>query len=216
MDEISMDQLQYETYSRHITEYPIRECSICGAKLKYHVTYTSLACAEIFFDGNCYCSSIRTPMHKISWDEFLRTFNRQTPEVRDRMWNEFLALSPRKHTLTELVGELNSSSSPEVQLAEHTKQQEKQRTSLVKGFEQFQHLIRPANVTEDTMRMLELCWYTSAGFIFETVMQLITNKDTPSDSDFETMQNLIQELTKSQVLAVEHIAKYHPTSLSDS
>ena len=88
MENVTVEQTCEAIHDHQITRWPIRDCSICGSFVTYYFED-----GEVHLDTNCSCVGYRTPRQIRSVEEFIaETFNLQSkPEVRERMWNEFVA-----------------------------------------------------------------------------------------------------------------------------
>ena len=80
-----LDRVLNKIKTTHAT-WAIRECCICNTRLRYIFNREG----GIRFDGNCNCVNYVTASIDTSKDEFIEVFNRQTPEIRKRMWDNFL------------------------------------------------------------------------------------------------------------------------------
>src|SRR3954453_16956894 len=85
MGRVTAEQVRDAIAERQITEWPLRACARCGEPVAY-VFRNGL----VFFDPACGCS-LRA-MELRTWREVADTLNRQTPEIRARMWREMLHL----------------------------------------------------------------------------------------------------------------------------
>lgn len=84
MDKVAAEDVLAEVLSRGIQRWRLRDCSICGEPLHYEFHG-----AHVFYQSGCGCSW--SPPEPRSHQRVADTFNMQTPEVRARMWDEFLA-----------------------------------------------------------------------------------------------------------------------------
>lgn len=64
-------------------KYVIRACSMCSYPLGY-----VFQGSQVGFDAGCDCTTY-SAVYSSSYQELADHFNRQTPEVRDRLWAEF-------------------------------------------------------------------------------------------------------------------------------
>lgn len=85
MDLITTDQLREAVHEHNIIAWDIRTCSICGHPVRYLFDGINVA-----FDSNCDCTSYPSIPQQHTWEDFADTFNRQKPEVRARLWNDFI------------------------------------------------------------------------------------------------------------------------------
>ena len=92
MDTITADQIKAATAEHVIRVWTLRTCSICYAPLNYQFPSDG----TVYFNSNCDCGSRWEPVQERSYDDVARTFNMQTPEVRQRMWDEFIACGQSK------------------------------------------------------------------------------------------------------------------------
>jgi len=69
-----------------ITRWVLRTCGICHAPLAYEFND-----GRVQYDSNCHCTRYYTPPNPRTIDDVVRVFNMQSPDVRARMWNKFIA-----------------------------------------------------------------------------------------------------------------------------
>lgn len=86
MSDITADQVRDAVRERSITSWMLRRCSMCGTGLNY-----LFADNGVTYDSNCDCVSYWTPPGKRDFESLAQTFNMQTPEWRERLWQDFLA-----------------------------------------------------------------------------------------------------------------------------
>ena len=88
MENITVERLDRVLSKIKTTQaaWAIRECCICNTRLHYIFNREG----GISFDGNCNCVNYVTAPIDSSKDEFIEIFNRQTPGIRKRMWDNFL------------------------------------------------------------------------------------------------------------------------------
>ncbi len=85
MDDITVDEIREAVSERSITWLSFHACSICRAPVGYVIDGDSL-----FYDSACGCTTYRSPPEPRDWDDLARLFNRQEPEIRQRMWGDLL------------------------------------------------------------------------------------------------------------------------------
>lgn len=86
MKEVTAEQVKQAADERNIGYWKLRECSMCFTPIGYVIDGDGPA-----FDSNCGCVSYHTPPEPCGWDKLADTFNMQKPEIRERMWGDFLA-----------------------------------------------------------------------------------------------------------------------------
>ena len=86
MEKVTAEQVQKTVQERGINLWKLRECSICQTPLTY-----AFNGGEPTYNSNCGCTSYSSKPALRSWESVAEIFNRQTPEIRLRMWDAFLA-----------------------------------------------------------------------------------------------------------------------------
>ena len=86
MENVTVEQVQQAVQERGITLWKLRECSICLAPLTY-----AFGQDGITYDRSCGCVTYSEPPEPRTWEDVAKQFNIQKPEIRKRMWGEFLA-----------------------------------------------------------------------------------------------------------------------------
>lgn len=86
MEKVSVDQVRSAIAEHGITQWRLRECSICGAGLHYLFRGD-----EVAFQGSCDCGGW-SPPRLTSYDDVAETLNMQRPHIRAQMWVEMLGL----------------------------------------------------------------------------------------------------------------------------
>ncbi len=87
MEKVTVEETREALHEHHITRWPIRPCSMCGVPITYYFEDD-----KIQLDTNCACVTYTTPRQDKTVEEFIAgTFNLQEPEVREKMWERFLA-----------------------------------------------------------------------------------------------------------------------------
>jgi len=92
MNEITLVELLRTIRERDIRRWTLRECSMCGRPLYYIFENPD----EVWFSSACDCVRYESAPEPRTWDEVLRCFNMQTPEIRARMWAEFVASGQKR------------------------------------------------------------------------------------------------------------------------
>ncbi len=86
MEQVTVDDLKKAVTEHDIRIWPLRQCSMCLTSLTY-----AFDGDRITYDANCSCVTYTRPPEKRSWDSVAEIFNMQTPDARERMWDEFVA-----------------------------------------------------------------------------------------------------------------------------
>lgn len=89
MEKVTVEQTLNAIDEHQIRMWASRSCSMCYTPL----TYMFHDDDRVSFDSNCGCVTYTSTPQEFDMEEFIsRTFNLQSkPEVRERMWNEFIA-----------------------------------------------------------------------------------------------------------------------------
>ena len=86
MEPISINDVKNAVKTHGIQMWILRSCSMCGTPLTY-----AFHGECVTYDSSCGCTSYNEPPDQRDWSDLVEIFNRQTPEVRKRMWDEFTA-----------------------------------------------------------------------------------------------------------------------------
>lgn len=86
MEQITIDDVKQAVSSHGIQLWTLRRCSMCHSPLTY-----AFDGDLVTFDSNCDCVSYFSPPQIRDWEDVTEVFNMQTPEVRQQMWDEFIA-----------------------------------------------------------------------------------------------------------------------------
>lgn len=88
MESVTAEQVRQAVRERGVTAWMLRDCSICHTPLHYHFLPE-----YVEFDSNCACVTYWAPPQRDGYEAVADLLNRQTPDIRARMWNEMLALT---------------------------------------------------------------------------------------------------------------------------
>lgn len=88
VDFTTADKVKQAIARHSIVRWPQRDCSICGYELSYNFTG-----GLVYFDPGCNCSPQGpAPFDMRDYADIAKCFNIQsTPEIAQRMWDEFIA-----------------------------------------------------------------------------------------------------------------------------
>ncbi len=89
MDQVTETEVREKVKEKSIHYWRLRECSICDSPIGY-IFMSGEAAADVAYDSNCDCVPYHTPLTPSSYSEIAAAFNRQTPEVRKKMWDSFI------------------------------------------------------------------------------------------------------------------------------
>lgn len=86
MEKVTVEQVKLAVVEHDIKLWKLRECSMCLTPLTY--TFNG---GDPTYDSSCACVRYSTEPEPHSWESIAEIFNIQRPEIRERMWGEFLA-----------------------------------------------------------------------------------------------------------------------------
>ncbi len=84
MDKVTAEQIRAALPAGINAWWPIRNCSMCSAPIGYDFT----ASGDVFFKSACFCTDLGGYDLR-DLENVVDLFNRQTPEIRAGMWDEF-------------------------------------------------------------------------------------------------------------------------------
>ncbi len=84
MDPVTHAQVQQAVETHNITQWALRSCSICQQPLYY-----VFEDGKVGFAPGCGCTDSGM-IYARTYAQVAETFNMQTPEVRQRMWDSFI------------------------------------------------------------------------------------------------------------------------------
>ena len=87
---ITLEQLIDALEQRKGGMWELRKCTICYTPLHYMIVDQF----TVLYDSNCNCTRQFVEPRRASINDMLDTFNMQDPQVRERMWSEFLLTQP--------------------------------------------------------------------------------------------------------------------------
>lgn len=88
MNEVTIEEIKQAVEHFDIALFNLRECSLCGTS----IGYTFVEDEGPMFHSNCDCTPHYTPPEPRTWESVADLFNRQTPEVRQKLWTKFTGL----------------------------------------------------------------------------------------------------------------------------